>query len=67
VYRIHNTTKRPLLIDSENIQSRLKKIWEERKMFYKNSAHHIIDTDNLNPTQVLDKILNLLEIPLANC
>ena len=64
--RIHNTTKRPLLANSENVQFRLEQIWKERKSFYTSSAHHTIDTDNLNPTQVLDEILNLLEVPLAN-
>ena len=64
--RIHNTKKRPLLSDCENIKLRLEKIWKERKSFYYNTAHHTIDTDNLSPTQVLDEILNLLEIPLAN-
>ena len=64
--RIHNTKKRPLLTVSENLQTRLEQIWKERKSFYRNSAHHMIDTDDLNPTQVLDEILNLLKVPLAN-
>ena len=64
--RIKNNTKRPLLNDSDNLESRLKEIWEERKSFYKGSAHHTINTDNLNSEQVLDEILNLLELPLAN-
>jgi shikimate kinase len=64
--RINNSTNRPLLNDSENHESRLKQIWEVRKSFYKGSAHHTINTDNLNPEQVLDEILNLLEVPLAN-
>jgi shikimate kinase len=45
---------------------RLEQIWKERKIFYKDSAHHTIDTDKLNPQQVLDEILNLLEVPIAN-
>ena len=65
--RIHNTMKRPLLTDCKNVQLKLEQIWKERKSIYKNSAHHTVDTDNLNPMQVLDEILNLLEIPLANC
>ena len=64
--RIHNTTKRPLLTNSENLHLSLEKIWVERKSLYKNSAHHTIDTDNLNPVQVLDEILNLLEVPFEN-
>jgi len=64
--RIHNTTKRPLLTNSENLHLSLEKIWVERKRLYKNSAHHTIETDNLNPVQVLDEILNLLEVPFEN-
>ena len=64
--RIHNTTKRPLLTNSENLHLSLEKIWVERKSLYKNSAHLTIDTDNLNPVQVLDEILNLLEVPFEN-
>ena len=64
--RIYNTTKRPLLNSNENLESRLEKIWEERKSFYIGSAHHTIDTDNLNPEQVLDEILNLLKVPFEN-
>ena len=64
--RIHNTMKRPLLTNIENVQLRLEQIWKERKRFYKDSAHHTIDTDKLNPQQVLDEILNLLEVPIAN-
>jgi len=43
--RIHNTTIRPLLTDSDNIEDRLKTIWNDRSELYKNSAHHIIKTD----------------------
>ena len=64
--RIHNPTKRPLLTNSENLHLSLEKIWVERKRLYKNSAHHTIETDNLNPVQVLDEILNLLEVPFEN-
>ena len=64
--RIHNTTKRPLLTDSNNLEDRLQTIWEDRSEFYSDCAHHVIKTDELNPTQVLDKILKILEIPVAD-
>ena len=64
--RMHNTMKRPLLTNTENVLLRLEQIWKDRKRFYKNSAHHTIDTDKLNPQQVLDEILTLLEVPIAN-
>ena len=64
--RIHNTTKRPLLTDSNNLQLRLEQIWKERESFYEGSAHHIIDTNNLNSEEVLDEILNILKVPFEN-
>ena len=30
--RMHDTSKRPLLIDGENLKNRLEKIWKERKL-----------------------------------
>ena len=64
--RIHNTTKRPLLTDSDNIEDRLQNIWQERIELYRNCAHHIIKTDELKPEQVLDEILKILEVPVAD-
>ena len=64
--RIHNTSKRPLLIDSDNLEDRLQTIWQDRSELYKNSAHHIIKTDKLKPAQVLDEILKILEVPVAD-
>ena len=64
--RIHNTRKRPLLTDSNNLQLRLEQIWKERENIYEGSAHHIIDTNNLSSTQVLDEILNILKVPFEN-
>ena len=64
--RLHNTKKRPLISDDKNLKSCLEQIWEDRKNYYIDSAHHTIQTDDLSPPQVLDKILNLLEVPLAN-
>ena len=64
--RIHNTTKRPLLTDSDNIEDRLKTIWNDRSQLYINSAHHIIKTDNLEPPQVLNEIIKILEVHIAD-
>ena len=64
--RIHNTDKRPLLIDSDNLEDRLQTIWNNRSRFYKDCAHHIIETDELKPPQVLDEILKILEVPIAD-
>ena len=64
--RIHNTSKRPLLADSDNLEDRLKTIWNDRSKFYKDSSHYIIKTDKLKPAQVLDEILKILEVPIAD-
>ena len=64
--RIHNTDKRPLLADSDNLENRLKTIWKDRSELYKISAHHIIKTDELKPLEVLDEILKILEVNVAD-
>ena len=64
--RIHNTDKRPLLADSENLENSLKTIWQDRSELYINCAHHVIKTDNLEPPQVLDEIIKILEVPIAD-
>ena len=63
--RIHNTTKRPLLSDSDNLEERLQNIWNQRHQFYVDCAHHVISTDDLEPPQVLDEILKILEVSSA--
>ena len=64
--RIHKTTKRPLLTDSDNLEETLQTIWNDRSELYQNCAHHIIKTDVLNPPEVLDEILKILEVRIAD-
>ena len=64
--RIHNTTKRPLLTASDNLEAQLQKIWDERKDYYRESAHHIIDTNELQPEEVIAEIMKILEVQVAN-
>ena len=64
--RIYNTIKRPLLTDSDNLEDRLQKIWHNRSKFYRNCAHHIVKTDELKPPEVLDEIIKILEVPIAD-
>jgi len=64
--RIHNTTKRPLLSDSDNLEERLQNIWNDRHQLYIDYADHVINTDNLEPPQVLAEILNILEVSNAD-
>ena len=64
--RIHNNTKRPLLSDSDDIEEKLQIIWQDRRELYLNCAHHIIKTDELKPAQVMDEIIKILEVPVAD-
>ena len=64
--RIHNTTKRPLLTNSNNLEQRLQKIWNDRHQLYIDCAGHVINTDGLEPPQVLAEILNILKVSNAN-
>ena len=64
--RIHDSSKRPLVAGSKNLEVRLENIWNERSPYYKVCARHIITTDSLTPVQVLSQILNILEIPVAD-
>ncbi|MBC8312329.1 MAG: shikimate kinase [Candidatus Marinimicrobia bacterium] len=59
-HRIKNTDKRPLLHGEDSLM-KLSKIWKNRKDFYEASAHITIETDRLNPMQVLEIIIKKLE------
>lgn len=59
--RIHNTNKRPLIKGSDNLEKQLSDIWSERQKYYYESSQHIIKTDNLEPSDVIDEILKLLK------
>jgi len=63
--RIKNSDVRPLLNGADDL-IQLSNIWQERKEFYEESADVIIQTDRLNPAQVLDLIIKKLEEKNAN-
>jgi len=63
-HRIKNTDTRPLL-DKDNQLKKLSKIWKDRKELYEESAHLTIETDYLNPAQVLEIIIKKLEVNIA--
>ena len=64
--RIHNTSKRPLLTESDNLEAKLQKIWDERRDYYRESAHHIIATDELQPEEVIEEIMKILRVQVAD-
>ena len=64
--RIHNTTKRPLLANEVDLQGRLEKIWQERKKYYMESSKFVIETDKLNPDDVMNMIVDELGHSIEN-
>ena len=64
--RIHNTSKRPLLTESDNLEAQLQKIMDERRDYYRESAHHIIATDELQPEGVIGEIMKILGVKVAD-
>ena len=56
--RLEGDTSRPLL--KGDTKSRLQKLMQERAPIYENSADIVIDTDELAPEEVADKITELM-------
>ena len=52
--------------ESDNIEDQLQKIWDERRDYYRESAHHIIATDELQPEEVIEEIMKILGVQVAN-
>lgn len=61
VKRIGNYSQFPPLTDKKTPKEELGFILEQRETLYKSAADEIIDTDNLNPTEVTDKIISKVE------
>ena len=57
--RLRNIKKRPLL-NQENLEETVKKIYSDRKKFY-NQANYKIKCDLLNIDQIVTKIIKLYE------
>jgi len=51
---------RPILKDAENLQARIEELMSQRAAIYENTAHHIINTDDLSYDQSAEKILDIL-------
>lgn len=59
--RIRNVQKRPVLQRSKNKLETLRNIYNERSAYYETSCHKIIETDDLSPEDVVEKIVELLK------
>ena len=54
--RLKDAIDRPLLQENERIQ-KLTKIWSDRKDYYKETAHIILNTDGQSPNDISEDIL----------
>jgi shikimate kinase len=61
VSRIQSDTQRPALVEGKTFTEEVAEVLERRLPKYKNAAHHEIDTDDLTPEAVADKIIAFLE------
>jgi len=57
--RLQNSQDRPLLANT-NLEEKLTTLMTNRSERYKSCAHFIIETDALSPTQITEKIKDLL-------
>jgi shikimate kinase len=62
IARICNDTQRPPLTAGKTFTEEVEEILTQRIPKYKIAAHHEIDTDNLTPDQVADRVVELLPI-----
>jgi shikimate kinase len=61
VSRIQGDTERPALTAGKTFTEEVTEILERRIPKYKNSAQYEIDTDDLTPDQVADRIIEILK------
>ncbi|MBC8213504.1 MAG: shikimate kinase [Candidatus Marinimicrobia bacterium] len=59
--RIHNLKTRPLLQNSTDLINSLTEIWVEREVFFKTTAQYILETDDLNPDEIVNLIIEKLK------
>jgi shikimate kinase len=59
--RINSIHARPLLNNETDLETQLKEILNTRKVSYESTAHIIVDTDELEPIQIIDLIIEKLK------
>jgi len=57
--RIKDIENRPLLSGSDNLKT-IYDIWDQRKKYYYNSCHHVINVNNLSIDDAIDEIITIL-------
>ena len=59
VSRIKGDTQRPALIDGKSFTEEVAEVLAQRTSKYENAANYEIDTDQLTPAQVAEKIIRI--------
>jgi shikimate kinase len=60
VSRIQSDTQRPALVEGKTFTEEVAEVLEKRTPKYKSAAHHAINTEDLTPEEVADKIVAVL-------
>lgn len=61
VSRIQSGTERPALTSGKTFTEEVAEVLERRTPKYKSAAHYAIDTDELTPAQIADRIIDLCD------
>ncbi len=59
VFRIQEGTERPTLTEGKSFTEEVAEVLERRTPLYKNAAQYDIDTDQLTPEQVVDRVIGI--------
>ncbi|MGD9248479.1 MAG: shikimate kinase, partial [Desulfobacteraceae bacterium] len=59
VRRIAGDDQRPALIEGKTFTQEVAEVLEDRSPKYRSAAHYEIETDDLTPAQVAEKIISL--------
>ena len=65
VARIQDDTQRPALTEGRSFTEEVAEVLERRTPLYRAAAHLAIDTDELTPEQVAERIVAGLELPTS--
>lgn len=60
VARIEGGSERPALTSGKTFTEEVAEVLERRTPKYRSAAHHEIDTDDLTPEQIADRIVNIV-------
>lgn len=61
IKRVGENLHRPALTNKKTLREEIEEILKQREKQYKKAADEVIDTDDLNPIEVTDKIISRME------